>query len=97
MIYVKIHRANGETILAACDEEILGQTFTGGCAKLRVSEGFYGGELVSEDTFIERMRSFTIMNLVGERTVSIAMNEGYVDAGCVMDIGGTRHAQVVKG
>ena len=29
MIYVRIHRAADDIILAACDEDVLGKTFTG--------------------------------------------------------------------
>ena len=27
MIYIKIHKGQGDIILAACDEEVLGKTF----------------------------------------------------------------------
>lgn len=97
MIYCRIHRGSGETLLAACDEDVLGKTFRGNGAKITVDEGFYNGELVPEETFIERMRSFTIMNLVGERTIALAIEHGYVDKDCVLQIGEVKHAQVVKG
>lgn len=97
MIYCRIHRGNGETLIAACDEEILGQTFRGNGLKITVTDAFYNGELIPEETFVERMRSFTIMNLVGERTVGLAVENGYVDKDCIIDIGGVKHAQVVKG
>jgi uncharacterized protein len=96
-IYVRIHTGHNERILAACDEEIIGQTFSGNGAKITVTESFYNGELVSEEAFIERMKSVTIMNLVGERTVGIAIMEGHVSKDRVMDIGDVKHAQVVKG
>ena len=57
---------------------------------------FYG-ELVPEEAFVERMRSASIMNLVGERTIALAIEHGYVDESNVLVIGETKHAQVVKG
>lgn len=96
MIYTRIHSGNGERVLAACDEEIIGQTFLGDGSRIHVSEVFYKGELVSEETFAERMKSAAVMNLVGEKTVSIAIREGNVSEDCVMEIGGVKHAQVVK-
>ncbi len=96
MIYVRIHKAKDDIILAACDEDVLGNTYTGNDMKITVSEKFYNGELVSEETFIQRMGSVTIMNLVGERTITIAIENGHVSEDCVLDIGGVKHAQVVK-
>ena len=65
MIYVRMHRGRDDIILAACDEEVIGKTFKGDGMRITVSEDFYNGELVPEEVFIERMRSVTIMNLVG--------------------------------
>lgn len=96
MIYVRIHKAADDIILAACDEDVLGKTFKGGEARITVSERFYNGELVSEETFIQRMESVTIMNLVGERTIALAIERGHVSEDGIMDIGGVKHAQVVK-
>jgi len=95
MILCKIHVHGGERILAACDEDIRGLTFRDGDVKITVSEGFYGGEPVSEETFVERTRSVTIMNLVGNRVVDRAISEGLVSEECVIVIGGVKHAQTV--
>jgi hypothetical protein len=95
MIYSRIHVHERDRILAACDEEVLGETFRGNGAKITVSERFYGGELISEEVFIERTKSVTIMNLVGNRVVEHAIREGLVDAGNVIVIGGVKHAQTV--
>ena len=96
MIYVRLHQAADDIILAACDEEVLGKTFTGDGVKITVSERFYNGELVSEETFVQRMGPVTIMNLVGERVIALAMEQGHVSEGGILDIGGVKHAQVVK-
>ncbi len=94
-MFVRIHTHGNERILAACDESVMGMTFEGNGARITVSESFYKGEAVSEEAFIERMKSVTIMNLVGEEVISIAMSEGHVSPDCVMEIGGVKHAQVV--
>lgn len=97
MIYVRLHRSRDDIILAACDEEVIGKTFRGDGMKITVSEDFYNGELIPEEAFIERMRSVTIMNLVGERTIALAIENGHVDGSNVLRIGETKHAQVVRG
>ncbi len=95
MIIVKLHRKGTERILAACDDGILGQTFRGGDYKITVSETFYGGETVDETTFIERTKSVSIMNLVGNEVIDIALREGLISEECVITIGDVRHAQMV--
>ncbi|MFA6710359.1 MAG: DUF424 family protein [Candidatus Methanomethylophilaceae archaeon] len=96
MIAIRVH-SNGDTrILAACDEELLGRTFREKDMRITVSEMFYKAEIVSEDVLVERMRSVSIMNLVGENTVSAAIREGYVSEDCVIAIDGVKHAQVVR-
>ncbi|NLU45526.1 MAG: DUF424 family protein [Euryarchaeota archaeon] len=95
MVYVRIHVHENDRILAACDEDILGMTFRGGGARITVSERFYCGESVSEETFLERTRSASVINMVGNAVIGVAVREGLVSADCVMDIGGVKHAQVV--
>ena len=96
MIYIRVHEAQNDRILAACDEEILGKTFSGNDMRITVSEGFYNGELVPEEIFIERMKEATIMNLVGEKVIALAIENGHVDEDCILEIGEVKHAQVVK-
>lgn len=94
-MFVRIHTHGNERILAACDEDIIGMTFEGEGAKIRVSESFYRGESISPEAFVERMKSVTIMNLVGEEVIALAIAEGKVSPDNVMEIGGVKHAQVV--
>ena len=96
MFSVKLHRHPSGNVLAVCDSELLGQSFSEGDLRLKVSEGFYGGDTVEEAVLIEHMSRAPSMNLVGEETVSLAIREGYVDASCVIVIGGVKHAQVLR-
>lgn len=94
-MFVRIHTSGNDRILAACDEDLIGQTFRGDGAMLTVSERFYKGESVTAEAFVERMKSVSIMNLVGEEVIAIAISEGHVSPENVMEIGGVKHAQVV--
>ncbi|WP_297507333.1 DUF424 domain-containing protein [Thermococcus sp.] len=96
MIYVKVYRVQGEVLLAACDEELLGKTFREGELKLEVKERFYRGELVEEDRLKELLEEATIANLTGERCVTRAIELGYIDPGRVLRIQGVPHAQMAK-
>jgi len=95
MISIKIHVRGDERLLAACDEELLGTSHREGEMHLRVSEAFYKGETITEEMLRERMRSVTIMNLVGERAVSVAVDLGFVSDDATIIIGGVMHAQAV--
>ncbi|WP_456369001.1 DUF424 domain-containing protein [Thermococcus sp.] len=96
MIYIKIYRVQGEVLLAACDEELVGKTFREGDLKLEVKERFYKGKLVSEDQLEQLLEEATIANLTGERCVSKAIELGYVDPSRVLRIQGVPHAQMAK-
>ena len=96
MFSVKIHRHPSGDVLAVCDSELLGQSFSEGKLRLKVGEGFYGGEEVDESILLEHMARAVSMNLVGEEAVTIAIREGYVDESRIIIIGGVKHAQVLR-
>ena len=95
-IYVKIYRVQGEVLVAACDEELLGKTFREGELKLEVKERFYKGELKEVDVLEELLEDATIANLTGERCVKKAIDLGYVDPERVLRVQGIPHAQMAK-
>ncbi|MEM0343393.1 MAG: DUF424 domain-containing protein [Thermoplasmata archaeon] len=96
MISIKVYRQGRETLVAACDTDILGKTFTGKGVKFHVSESFYKGEEGDEELLANRLEIATIANLVGKRTVACAIARGFVDPACVLDIGGVPHAQMAR-
>lgn len=94
-MYVRLHTHGDERIVAACDEDIFGKTFREGQAKITVHEDFYMGESLEEEAFIQRLGIATIINLVGNEVVDLAIREGFVSPDAVMVIGGVKHAQAV--
>ncbi len=92
---MRLHTHGSDRLVAACDEDIIRETFRGNGAKITVHEEFYKGESLDEEAFIERMRIATILNLTGNGVVEIAIREGFVSADSVMEIGGVKHAQAV--
>lgn len=95
-IYVKVYRVQGEILLAACDEELIGKTFREGELKLEVKERFYKGELRDVKDLEKLLEEATIANLVGKRCVGKAIELGYVDKNRVLHIQGVPHAQMAK-
>jgi hypothetical protein len=96
MISVKVYRRGPEVLVAACDWDIIGKTFRSEELKIHVSEGFYKGDSGDEDMLVNRLEMATIANLVGEKTLEIAIRRGFVDPDRVLVIGGIPHAQMAR-
>jgi hypothetical protein len=96
MIWIKVYNTQGEVLLAACDDGLLGKRFEEGELQLEVSESFYGGERVTKDDFAQRLRTATIVNIVGREAVEIAADLGMLDSSCLLEIAGVPHAQIAR-
>jgi len=90
---IKIHKMPKETILAVCDSEILGCKFSDGEKRIEVYRSFYGEKEIAEENLEKYLVNATIVNLVGQRAVSLAISLGYVDPERILTIGDTVHAQ----
>jgi hypothetical protein len=96
MIWMKEYNTHGEILLAACDDDVLGKTFCEGELELMVSESFYGGEQVSQKIFTLKIKSATIVNLVGKEVIEIALELGLISPEGIIEIDGVPHAQIAK-
>jgi len=92
----KVYRQGAETLVAACDADLLGQTFRSEGLKIHVSREFYEGEECTEEELANLLRMATIANLVGRSTVDAAIRSGFIDPKCVLVIGGVPHAQMAR-
>ncbi len=95
-IAMKIYHVRGETLLAACDAELLGRTLSEGILRLEVRESFYRDVLVDRESLKNALKIATIANLVGERTVGVALEMGCVAEENVLYIEGVPHAQMAR-
>ena len=82
-------------VVAVCDPDVLGETFEDDAVSLTVTEEFYGGDHADPEAVVESLARCTTANLVGEEAVALAVDRGFVAEENVMDIDGTRHAQLV--
>ncbi|AXR76470.1 DUF424 domain-containing protein [Natrarchaeobaculum sulfurireducens] len=83
-------------LVAVCDSDVLGETFEDGEFSLTVTEAFYGGDEVDEGTVIDSLVRADVANIVGTRAVALAIEEGIVDEANVLEVGETRHAQLLR-
>ena len=94
-IFLKVHRSGGQVLVAACDKEVLGLSFSSGKVCIEVSRSFYCGKLVDIKELRAALNEASIGNLTGNNVVSAAVAGGFIDKKNVLDIGGIKHAQFV--
>ena len=95
-VYIKSTIHNREVLVAVCDAELLGKTLEGGTVPFKVSESFYGGELVRIEDSLDFIKRGTIVNLVGKNVVKAAIEARLVHPQAVLYIGQIPHAQIVQ-
>ena len=86
-------------LVSVCDADLLGRTFENGKVSITVEESFYGGEDAVEadaDAVVAGLRRASVANLVGEECVGVAVDAGLVDEATVLEVGETRHAQLLQ-
>jgi len=96
-IYLKVADAEGKRVVAACDEECLGNVYEdvkgGRVLDLETNRYFYEGELAADEEIVGQMMTADSLNLVGERAVRLGLEAGLVEEAHVVVIGGVPHAQ----
>jgi len=95
-VYVKVHHHGKEVVVAICDEDLLGKTFTEGAVKIEVSEKFYGGEKMNIREAMKIAKKATIANFLGKNAVKYAVKSKLVHKDAVMVVASIPHAQLVK-
>jgi hypothetical protein len=93
----KLIRTKFETLVAICDEELVGRE-----VKIErnfsiiVNERFYKEKLIDETEALKLMEEATVGNLLGERIVKLAIEKNIISPEGVILIGGIPHAQFIK-
>ena len=70
---VRTTEYQGTILVNICDEELIGRTVTEGKLQMHISKEFYFGELVDASEALDLIRKCSIINLVGHRSVSLAV------------------------
>ena len=73
---VRISDYQKNTMVNMCDAELIGKDVVDGDLKIHISESYYGKQLVDKDEAISFLKSASIMNLVGTKTISLAIDLG---------------------
>ncbi|MDG6914175.1 MAG: DUF424 family protein [Nitrososphaerota archaeon] len=71
---VRTAEYKGTILVNICDEELVGRTVTEGALKVHLSKDFYSGEVVNSGEALRLIRTCSIVNLAGSRSVSLAVD-----------------------
>lgn len=96
MVYAKVHQHGRDTLVAVCDEDLLGKTFIDGPIRIEVSREFYGGEKMRIEEAMEIAKRATIANFLGKNTVKYAIRSKLIHKDAVIEIASIPHAQLIK-
>jgi hypothetical protein len=97
-VYVKIYEISGETIVAACDEDLLGALIVDSEKNTRiyVDPAFYKGKLTSISEALEALKTSTQANLVGKNIVEAAIGAGLISPNAVLSINSVKIAIYIR-
>ncbi len=94
--YIKVYKDGDDLLVACCDEDIKGKTFEEGDLILDVMESFYCDEFLEASEVCPLLQKASIINIVGEEVVKLAVREGIIEEGSILRVKGVPHAQMVK-
>jgi hypothetical protein len=79
-------------VIAAADEEIIGQEFAEDNRRLHVSDLFYRGDLLEVEDAVKILKSAKNINLVGQNIVAAAIEAEIIHEVAVITVQGIPHA-----
>ncbi|MEK6922940.1 MAG: DUF424 family protein [Nanoarchaeota archaeon] len=95
MILVKIHRGPC-AVVAICDKNLIGRTFSEKNFEIKITEHFYRGESRNHYEVEKIMKEYDNLNIVGNESIKLAIKCGAVNKENVLVIRGVPHAQKVS-
>ena len=95
-VYLKVFHDPNYRLVAACDSDLIGETFREGKLKLEVKADFYKGTKTTVTHALREIDSADIANLVGSCIVDAAVQERLIDPSAIVRIGGIPHVQIVR-
>lgn len=92
------HKTDQGILVTVCDADIVGDTFENGDVSLTVEADFYAEEAdqADETTVVDALDRANIANIVGTQAVGLAVEHEIIDETTVLDVGDTRHAQLLR-
>ncbi|HSA37475.1 MAG TPA: DUF424 domain-containing protein [Methanoregula sp.] len=96
-MFLKVHHSRDMgDVVAVCDRELLNMTIHHDNLTITIQDAFYGNTPATEDAVRDALKTAGNINLIGERSVNLAIRMGLIaKSGCIM-IGDIPHAQIYQ-
>jgi len=95
-IFCKLHVLHGKSVLACCDQELTGKTVKEGEIEFSIRESFYKGKKVGEKELKQWMEEADSINLIGKKTVAVALENEWIKKEDIVTIDKIPHVQIFK-
>jgi hypothetical protein len=93
---LRIHRtADNHEVVGICDKELIGTTLAEGDLTIFISPAFFGNEEANEGEVLKVLAECENINMFGERCISLAIKNGYIDRDSCRTIAGVPHAVIL--
>ena len=92
---IKSHKKQNKILLAICDDNLLGKKFKEGNKQLDLTGDFYDGESYTKLDAADIMGNVAYLNIVGEKSIELALEEGLIEEKNIIKIDNIPHAQAV--
>ena len=95
-MYVKFHIKGDRTVVAICDEDLIGKKLEDKNTCLEVTERFYKGEKKTEKEVEKILQEATNINIIGKESIAFAIKQGIFTKDSIKKIKGIPHAQLYE-
>jgi len=95
-VFLRTFATEKGTMVACCDEELMGKTFREGRLRLSLEAGFYGDRLCGLVEALVLLERADNLNLAGKSVIGAAIEKGIVHPEAVIVISGIPHVQVMR-
>ncbi|MBS3922870.1 MAG: DUF424 family protein [Nitrosarchaeum sp.] len=93
---VKITEYQKNLMLNICDAELLGKSISENELTMKISESYYGNEIIEIDEAKKLLENSNIINMVGKDTISLSLELGIGSENGVKKISGVPFLIVFK-
>ena|SRR3970040_3196343 len=93
---VKVTEYQKNLMLNICDADLLGKSISENELTMKISESYYGNEIIEIDEAKKLLETSTIINMVGKDTISLSLELGIGSENGVKKISGVPFLIVFK-
>ena len=93
---VKVTDYQKNPMLNICDAELLGKEISENKLNVKISENYYGDKIIEKDEAETLLKKASIINMVGEKTISLSTRLGIGNESGVKKISGVPFLIVFK-